>query len=215
MAKKKVIKPRDEVFKLHISLDNTKPLVWRRLLVPSVFTLKKLHSVFQFVMGWQMSHLYDFEIKGERYSEPDEFDDNFKSVDSSLVSRLKAGEQFKYNYDFGDSWSHTVKLEEVLEREEKYNYPICIAGENACPPEDCGGFPGYEELKKTISSPVSKDYGSMMAWLGGYFDPKSFDPNRINRDFLWLVDWNDEPNDQGLYLPALYKEGSSEGTILQ
>jgi len=215
MAKKKIIKPWNQVFKLHITLNNTTPVVWRRVLVPSIFTLEKLHSVFQFVMGWQMSHLYDFEIKGERYSEPDEYDDNVKGVTANLISRVKVGEEFKYNYDFGDSWSHTIKLEEVLGREEKYNYPICTGGENACPPEDCGGTPGFEELKKTISNPKSKEYDSMIMWLGGFYDPKSFDPNRINRDFLWMVDWSDEPNDQGLYLPAIYKEGSSEEISLQ
>ena len=215
MAKKKVNKPWDQILQLHISLDGTSPLVWRRVLVPSVFTLEKLHSVFQFVMGWQMCHLYDFTIKGERYSEPDEYDENVKPVAANLISRVKPGEEFKYTYDFGDDWIHTVKLEEVLDREDKYNYPICIGGENACPPEDCHGPHGYAELKKTISNSKSKEYASIIQWLGGYFDPHGFDANRVNRDFLWQVAWDDEPNEQGLYLPALYKEESEEEVLRQ
>lgn len=195
-------KLQDQIYTFHISLPDTDPLVWRRVLVPGIFTLEALHSVFQFAMGWQMSHLYDFKIDGKRYSDPDEFDRvPVKSVASTIAATVTDQMSFIYNYDFGDDWRHVVKVEEIAERKEGVNYPICIAGENACPPEDCHGVPGYSELKKIISSPKHPEHQEMMQWLGGYFDPKTFDPNRINRDMLWMIDWEDSPNDQGLYLP--------------
>jgi hypothetical protein len=204
MAKKADFKKRtqDQIFTLHISLESVSPVVWRRLMVPGLFTLDKLHSVLQFVMGWQMSHLYDFEINRERYAEPDDFDETkVKSLAASLTAAVKDQKTFFYNYDFGDSWRHKIVVEDIHSREEMFTYPICIGGENACPPEDSGGAPGFEELKKTLADKKSAEHKEMLRWVGGYYDPKSFDANRINRDMLWMVDWNREPNDQGLYLP--------------
>ena len=204
-SKKKVLRTvgvEDQIFKLRISLEGPEPLVWRQVLVPGIFTLEALHSVFQLVMGWQMKHLYDFEITGQRYSEPDEFNDiPTKSVASSLTAALNGEKSFAYNYDFGDGWRHLVQVEDVVSREDEFNYPICVGGENACPPEDCGGFPGFEELKQKLDNKKDPEHKEMLRWVGGYFDPKTFDANRINRDMLWMIDWRREPNDQGLYLP--------------
>ncbi len=214
MAKKKtalkVASKKDQVFKFHISLDDTQPIVWRRILVPGSFTLEALHSVIQLTMGWQMTHLYDFEIDGQRHSEPDDFDElEAKPLGISLDAVLKNQKEFSYNYDFGDGWRHSIAVEEVAPRDEMFSYPICIAGENACPPEDCGGIPGFEELKKTIANPKHPEYREMMRWLGGYYTPFSFDANRINRDLLGAVNWKADPNDQGLYHPYNIEEDAS------
>jgi hypothetical protein len=210
MAKKKMTlkkKVDEQIFKIHLSLPGTEPLVWRRLLVPGHFTLEMLNSVFQLVMGWQMKHLYDVEIGGKRYSEPDDFDDEaVGDVKTPLAELAVVKSEFIYTYDFGDSWRHRVAVEEILPKDERFSYPACIGGENACPPEDCGGFPGYHELKMKISDSKNPEYDEMMMWLGGFFDPRSFDPNRINRDMLWMIDWNREPNDQGLYLPFNFED---------
>lgn len=205
MAKKKIDfrkKPEDQIFKLHIALEGTEPLVWRRALVPGLFTLEALHSVLQLVMGWQMTHVYDFCIGKERYAEPDEFDRKpVRSPNATLAAALSNETSFVYNYDFGDDWHHKISVEEVVVRDECVNYPICIGGENACPPEDCGGIGGYEELKQVIQDAKHPRHKELMQWLGGYFTPESFDANRINRDMLWMIDWELGANDQGLYLP--------------
>ncbi len=202
----------EQIFKLRISLEGTEPLVWREVMIPGIFTLEALHSVLQLVVGWQMKHLYDFEIAGQRYSEPDEFNDiPTKSVASSLTSALNGEKSFVYNYDFGDGWRHHVQVEDVLSRKDEFNYPIYLGGENACPPEDCGGFPGFEDLKQKLADKKDSEHKEMLRWVGGYFDPNSFDANRINRDMLWMIDWRREPNDQGLYLP-FNTEGDSEVT---
>lgn len=215
MAKKKAIsknRPENQILKLRISLEGTEPLVWREVLVPSYFTLEALHSIVQLVMGWQMSHLYDFEIDGQRYSEPDEFDElPSKSLASSISAALNGETSFRYTYDFGDSWRHLIEVKEVTTIDDGFNYPICIDGENACPPEDCGGIPGFEDLKEKLANKKDPEHKEMLRWVGGYFNPKSFDANRINRDMLWAVDWRGEPNSQGLYHPFHESEDESSG----
>lgn len=210
MAKKKspsLEKASNKVLSLKVSLMGTEPLVWRRILVPSNFTLRALHSVIQYSMGWQMSHLYQFEIAGTRYAEPDElgeFDEpEVRSPEIPLSRVLTGAGEIIYTYDFGDGWRHRIDVEDVSKANPVFQYPICVGGANACPPEDCGGIWGFEELKKTILDPDHVDHLDRLHWLGGFYDPVGFDANCVNRDKLWLIDWHGAPDDEGLYLPAL------------
>ena len=66
-------------------------------------------------------------------------------------------------------------VEDILDYKEGIRYPVCLAGERACPPEDCGGPDGYADLLKIIADPTHEDYEDMMTWLGGHFDPDTFD----------------------------------------
>lgn len=201
-------KPQSQILQLRITLPEIEPNIWRRIMVPSIFTLEALHSVIQLTMGWQMKHLYDFQIGKSRFAEPDDLDDQpVRGLATSLAAALREETSFIYNYDFGDGWTHQVFVEEVSTAKQGVTYPICIGGENACPPEDCGGPHGYEEFKKAIANSKHPDHLQMLQWVGGHFDPFSFDPNRINRDMLWLIDWRRPPNDQGLYLPFNYEDG--------
>lgn len=87
-----------------------------------------------------------------------------------------------YIYDFGDGWEHTVKLEKILPRENGVNYPICIGGKRACPPEDYGGIWGYEQLLDIVSDKNHEEHEEMMEWLGGEFDPEHFDVEEVRFD---------------------------------
>ena len=84
-----------------------------------------------------------------------------------------------YTYDFGDDWVHKIKFEKILTREKNIDYPICIKGKRACPPEDCGGIWGYEDLLEIINNPKHEEYEEMLEWLGGEFDPEHFDVKEI------------------------------------
>jgi len=84
-----------------------------------------------------------------------------------------------YEYDFGDSWRHTVKLEKILKAAIGEKYPKCIAGKRACPPEDCGGTDGYRNLIKILKNPENEEYEEMVEWTGGDYDPEEFDPQEI------------------------------------
>ncbi len=81
-----------------------------------------------------------------------------------------------YEYDFGDGWQHEVMLEKILPSVVGTDYPQCIAGERACPPEDCGGVGGYEHLLGIISNPNHEEYEERMKWLRDDFNSEEFDP---------------------------------------
>ena len=72
-----------------------------------------------------------------------------------------------------------MKLEKILPREKNIDYPVCIAGARACPPEDCGGIGGYANLLKIIMDLDHKEYEEMIEWAGGDFDPEHFKPDEV------------------------------------
>src|SRR5215218_1206861 len=142
------------IYQLKVTLRDSKPPIWRRLQVGADTSLEKLHMILQIAMECTDSHLHQFIIDNEYYSQP-EFDlgdfghkvHNEKRVELRQL-RLEPKRTFAYEYDFGDSWEHEVLVEKILEREEGIYYPRCVAGKRACPPEDCGGICGYERLQK-------------------------------------------------------------------
>lgn len=95
------------------------------------------------------------------------------------------GDTFGYEYDFGDSWEHEIRLEKLVTAEPDRRYPACVAGGRACPPEDCGGTPGYQELMDTLADPDDPEHDDMLEWLGiekgADFDPTRFDLHDANR----------------------------------
>ncbi len=182
MANVKQLRSRD-VYQLKITLDHTKPPVWRRFLVESDMKLPDLHKVIQTVMGWFNSHLHQFRINGKSYTLPDE--EFMSEVADYRKIRLNAiitkeEQKFHYDYDFGDGWEHTIVLEKILPREKGTTYPVCVDGKRNCPPEDCGGPGGYEDLLEVLKNPGNEEYEEMMEWLGGGFDPEEFDIEEIN-----------------------------------
>jgi hypothetical protein len=112
-----------------------------------------------------------------------------RASDFSLSDALGRTDSFSYTYDFGDDWQHDLVIEKSFKWDENHSYPACIGGENACPPEDCGGIGGYYELLEKLRNPEDEEHLTMKQWIGGYFDPSTFDPNRINRDHLWTRKW--------------------------
>lgn len=170
------------VYHLMVSLREIKPPIWRRVQVPGDITLAKLHRVFQIVMGWTNSHLHKFSIGGVDYAQPDP--DGFLNFQSDRRARLnnvvRAKQKFEYEYDFGDSWKHDIVVEKTLQPEPGAFYPFCLGGERACPPEDCGGVWGYQEFLEAIMNPAHREHEAMLAWVGGSFDPETFDLGAVN-----------------------------------
>ncbi len=172
----------NEVYQLKITLQETKPEIWRRFLVDSSIKLPDLSKVIQTVMGWTNSHLHQFVKDGKIYSEPDE-ESFHESVDYRKIRLNQFMTEEKqsviYDYDFGDGWSHKIVLEKIIS-DKIQNYPECIGGKRACPPEDCGGPFGYGNLMEILSDPDNEEYDSMMDWLEGDFDPEFFDIEEVN-----------------------------------
>ena len=179
-----------DVCQLHIALQYTEPLVWRRVLVPPELTLSRLHQTIQIAMGWTNSHMHEFRAGKKIYGAPDEDHDPFgitRRADErhvlvrELLPRIRS--RAFYTYDFGDSWEHEISLEKLQARDPATIYPLCIGGEMACPPEDCGGISGYYHLVEAMRDPQHPEHEEMVESMGEVYDPVGFTIEQVNRIF--------------------------------
>ncbi len=175
----------DNVYQLKVSLQGIRPPIWRRIQVPETITLGELHIILQAAMGWQVAHLHQFTFGDTSFGSADVddfgemgYDDEAGVPLASLLS--KKGEAFSYEYDFGDSWVHTIKVEKTVPAESGSVYPRCTTGRRACPPEDCGGIWGYEDLLAALKDPDHEDHEESLGWVGDDFDPDAFDVELTN-----------------------------------
>jgi hypothetical protein len=176
-----------QVYQLKIDLKDIKPPIWRRVQTKDC-TLAKLHDLIQTCMGWDDYHLHEFEIRGERYGDPRQWEGDFgdgtevgKEGKVRLSQLADQGiKKISYTYDMGDNWEHVVQIEKVLAAEPGVRYPRCIAGERACPPEDCGGPWGYGDFLEAILDPKHEQHEELLEWAGGEFDPEAFDVEEVN-----------------------------------
>lgn len=175
MARKPGTDAGDSIFSLKVALRGAKPPIWRRLLVPANMTLAELHEAIQVAMGWQGGHLHVFDIDGRNYGDRASVDDVADENRLTLIGvQRSGGARFRYTYDFGDDWEHTISIEKSLPAAQGATYPTCIAGKRACPPEDCGGPWGYQELLDIIANPSHPERAERLEWLEEEFDPEDF-----------------------------------------
>ncbi len=182
----------ESYFVLRVALDDIKPPIWRRIVVPASIKLDLLHDVLQIVMGWEDYHLHEFEIDDQRFTEnPEEPDQGMSEVGVALGALAhKAKSKFTYLYDFGDGWRHTVTVEKFAAIPDGHAVKItCIAGKRHCPPEDVGGPPGYERYLEIMADPKNPEHASMLQWRGE-FDPEEFNLDKINHELAKLVRWS-------------------------
>lgn len=180
------------IYQLTVTLLGIDPPVWRRLAVPAAIRLSKLHRCIQAAMGWQDYHLHEFRIGPRVYGIPDDefYDPKHVTEDDSRISLQKVAPvppaAFIYEYDFGDSWQHLVLVDQIRSSREKLTHAICVAGERACPPEDCGGVYGYADFLQAIVDPRHEEHEAMLTWVGGHFDPEHFDRDAVNQRLAHL-----------------------------
>jgi len=182
-----MVEPLRKSFEVSITLDGIEPRIWRRLRLPSTTKLPEAHRIFQIVMGWTDSHLHQFLVGDKRYGEPDpEFDDGTIDEKNVLLSSLlkEPGDNFIYEYDFGDCWEHRVVLEQITPFDTNEPATECVGGEWSCPPEDVGGSYGYMEFLRAFADASHPDHKSMRKWAGNSFQPEHFDRARVNQ-ILW------------------------------
>ena len=176
------------VFK--ITLRHAKPPVWRRLLVPSGITLNQLHNIIQEAMGWYDCHLHSFRVGNLEYGipDPDFSDDMIDDTEVRIDSIFKKESQkILYTYDFGDDWEHDILFEERTENPDQGAF--LLAGKRACPPEDCGGIWGYQNILKILRKKnLSQDDRELLEWLGDNYDPEELEIEEIN-EILAVRDW--------------------------
>lgn len=198
--KKKPAAKAPIVYQFKITLLESRPPIWRRILVPDG-TLDELHELIQTAMGWTNSHLHQFEIGGHRYGAPDLLEDCWDDTEitnsqETKLSELLGGKQpprIHYMYDFGDGWEHEVAFEGTQPAEAGTEYPCCIDGAHACPPEDVGGVWGYAEFLEAIRNPKHEQHEWYLEWTDGEFDPEKFDAVETTEAMqIGLPSWHDD-----------------------
>jgi hypothetical protein len=173
--------PRERL-RLKITLERFRPAIWRRIEVDDGLSFWDLHRVIQVAMGWDDAHLHEFRVAGLRIRLPGDWDSMFDDELSALPEEttklgmwLSGQRKFRYWYDFGDDWWHSIAIEKRLPADPAAPRAVLLAGKGACPPEDCGGVYGYADIIATLSDPAAEDYESVSEWLGDDFDPNVFD----------------------------------------
>jgi hypothetical protein len=182
-------RPYKNVLQFKITLLETDPQVWRRIQVPEYYTFYDLHVAIQDAMDWLDYHLHAFEIRIGRQMHQavriecpfavDEIEEEnpLFSTEVPLSDFLKKPEDHAlYIYDFGDGWELDVVFEKALAKELGKKYPLCLGGEMAGPPEDCGGIPGYYNCIKAVKERDNSE--DLLTWLGRW-KPDRFDPARV------------------------------------
>merc|ERR550519_3193466 len=135
------------VYQLKITLQESDPPIWRVIQVPENYSFFRLHLAIIHVMGWMNHHLHEFNIGDVTIGkEEKQLMHEVPTVcekEARISDYLKGSQrEATYLYDFGDQWDHDVVLEEVVPRIPGARYPMCLAGEMAAPPDDCGGMRG-------------------------------------------------------------------------
>ena len=193
-------------YRVRIDLNRTRPPLWRRLELASDLFLDQVHEVIQVAFGWTDSHLHQFGSgpghygpQTEHYLCPFQVEDGETGIPEEDV-RLDevladAGDKLLYDYDFGDDWQHTIKLEAVLPRRDSGPRAACVAGRRDGPAEDCGGVYAYE-LICAATDPGNPDHADAVAEFsrvyGEFADPEAmrvtrFDIGEINETLAGLA----------------------------
>ena len=181
------------IYQFKISLREITPVVWRRIQVPSNYNFWDLHVAIQDSMGWLDYHLHQFSIKRPHAHKITEIgfpdDEGYDDIEilpgweidiSNYFSDL--GVSALYKYDFGDGWEHDILLEGLMIKEKGIKYPRCVGGEYKCPPEDCGGVPGYFNFLEAVLNPTHEDHERMIEWYGKKYSPNDFTPKKVRFD---------------------------------
>ncbi len=179
----------NRVYQFKIKLKHIKPEIWRVIQVPESYTFWDLHVAIQDAMGWQDCRLHEFILTNPTSGEkkkigiPTEESINDKTLPGwkEFISMYfnKKNKNAVYIYDFGDNWQHIITLEGIIPVDENNFYPRCIAGERACPMEDCDSMPGYEDILEILENPEDGEYESTIISLGDKYDPEYFNPETV------------------------------------
>ncbi len=183
------------VYQFRIVLREIEPTIWRVIQTPLEYSFWDLHVAIQDAMGWLDCHLHAFRVRMPHKSKdtligiPDDDSSDLEILpgwEFPIADYFREpGKMAIYDYDFGDSWSHEVLLEGIMLKDKSVKYPRCIDGRRACPPEDCGGVPGYYEHLEILADPKRPAYREHVAWLKGHlknyfpYEPDNFNPDTV------------------------------------
>jgi hypothetical protein len=183
-----------DLLRFRIELGGILPPIWREIRVPARYSFWDLHVAIQDAMGWWDSHLHEFRLRdGDRGDtlligiptgdEMEGFPEALVGWETSVVEHLsEPGERIEYEYDFGDGWIHEITLLKIEPIVKGLRYPQCVAGERACPPEDCGGVPGYHSLVEALLDPAHSEHEALGDWIPRGWGPELFKPEKVRFD---------------------------------
>ena len=176
-------KPTERVFSLRLAVVGTEPRVWRRLLARESMWLSRLHDSIQIAFDWFDYQTHAFNLDDLRFGNPLKRDEmNIEDDRDVTLADLdpETRERFTYGYHFGDGWQVEIKIEKSFPFEKGKRYPICVAGERAGPPEDCGGLEAYHDMLACLKEPDTDLGREWREWVGPDYQVESCDLEKIN-----------------------------------
>jgi hypothetical protein len=179
-----VKKPADRVFQLRLQVVACRPPIWRRLLVRESMWLSRLHDAIQVMFDWYDYQTHAFALDDLRFGNPLKREELVIEDDRDVTLAdldLDHRERFGYGYHFSEGWQVEIKVEKVLPLEKRVHYPVCLAGERAGPPEDCGGLDAYHDMLACIKEPDTDLGREWLEWLGPNYDSERCDLEAINK----------------------------------
>ena len=147
------------IVRLSITLKYAVPTVARRMDVRSDTPLEALHLYIQAAMGWENCHLWGVEARRHgqvAHWSPEEDGEELDATLLDVIAFLEDKPEFIYLYDYGDSWTHRIRIGKVQPARDDRRYPYLVSGTGRCPPEDIGGVWGYEEFLRACENPNSE-----------------------------------------------------------
>src|SRR5262249_987144 len=134
-----------DIARLKVAIDEVTPPVLRRVEVPVMIRLDDLHFVLHIAIAGQNCHPFEFRIGGQAWGLLDRDDpgaSRLAAETATLADLLALGSSFRYDYVYGEDWSHTVELEAVVAAAPRAGYPRLGSAGGACPPSPLRGAPG-------------------------------------------------------------------------
>jgi hypothetical protein len=171
-----------QLLKLTLKVEGCEPPVWRQLVLRDSLWLSDLHDAIQIMLGWYDYQTHVFRIGKTAYGNPFRREDFLVEDDRNLLlsdTDLARAGAFHYDYHFGEGWTVEIRVERAAG--EFGESPVCVAGERAGPPEDCGGIEAYHDMLECIKEPYSQLGREWVEWLGEGFDPEKCDLAAINK----------------------------------
>jgi hypothetical protein len=175
---------RDRALLLHLELTGAQPRVWRRLLVRESMWLSRFHEAIQVAFDWFDYQTHSFQFDDLRYGNPLQREDLMVEDDRDVTLAtvdLEHRQRGVYQYHFGPGWQVELRLEGIQPLGKGKVYPVCVGGERAAPPEDCGGLDAFHDMLACIQEPHTELGREWLEWLGPEYDPAVCNVEGINK----------------------------------
>lgn len=184
---------------LRVDVDGASPPVWRRLALRGDLTLSDVHTVLQTAFGWEDMHLHRFWPGPDKRiwtgpffrtdDEEDEHEGGPLESDVRLDQLLRArGDRLFYTYDFGDEWTHTIRVESVEALVEPAPPARCLLARRAGPLEDVGGVGAHNELVAQLRRDPSRRTlpDEQRDWIPPGWDPTDASAEEVNGQLMLI-----------------------------